>query len=182
MKKIRNYHIVGASFVMLAGTLLHYVYDLSGGCSAAALIAAVNESTWEHLKLLFVPAVIFAVIEYFAYGRRNDGFLAAKAISIFAGLASIVTLFYTYTGIAGKNLAPVDVSLFFIAAIIVYALSYKIIEAEKFTSKKARSLAGCVLAIMLIMFALFTAFPPHIGLFEDPLTGGYGIVDLPTIR
>ena len=41
------------------GTLLHFVYEWSGGSPWAAAVSAVNESTWEHMKILYTA--IFAV-------------------------------------------------------------------------------------------------------------------------
>ena len=56
MKKIRSYYIIGYLFTAAAGTLFHFVYDWTGQGAVAALFFPVNESTWEHMKLVFFPA------------------------------------------------------------------------------------------------------------------------------
>ena len=41
--------------VAILGSLNHFLYDWTGGSSLAALFCPINESPWEHLKLLFFP-------------------------------------------------------------------------------------------------------------------------------
>ena len=64
-KKIKILEICGFIFTTSLGTLLHFMYEWSGKNSLVALFSNVNESTWEHLKLLFYPAFIFAIIQSF---------------------------------------------------------------------------------------------------------------------
>ena len=52
-KKIRDYQIFSVIFVFILGTLLHFTYKLSGENGVVAIFSTVNESTWEHLKLLY---------------------------------------------------------------------------------------------------------------------------------
>jgi hypothetical protein len=96
--KLKRWHIVGAIVTLVLGTLLHFTFDWSGGNLFVGLFSAVNESVWEHLKLLAVPILLFAIIEYFAYGRAYDNFIPAKLLSVLAGMLTIVVFFYTYTG------------------------------------------------------------------------------------
>lgn len=58
-KRLFYWELAGALFTAALGTLLHFVYDWSGGWGAAAAFSAVNESTWEHMKLLFSPCSCF---------------------------------------------------------------------------------------------------------------------------
>ena len=62
-KKITYWQTVCFLFLSVMGTLLHFLFDWSGGSWAAALIAPVNESVWEHLKLLVFPMVAFALAQ-----------------------------------------------------------------------------------------------------------------------
>ena len=78
---VLTWQFFGAAFTLIAGTLLHFVYGWSDRSLAMAPFAAVNESVWEHLKLLAVPMLLFAVVEYFCYGRALPGFLPARTAS-----------------------------------------------------------------------------------------------------
>ena len=55
--------IIGVIFVSAAGTLLHFVYSWTGNNSIIGLFAPVNESTWEHMKLLYFPMLLFCAAE-----------------------------------------------------------------------------------------------------------------------
>ena len=92
---------IGLLWTLAAGNLLHFVYQWTGENTVAGLFAAVNESTWEHMKLLAVPWVLFSLVEYIAL--RTDGVAAPRAAGLLAGLAAIPTLFYTYKGIVGQG-------------------------------------------------------------------------------
>ena len=52
---------IGFIAVSIAGTLMHFIYEWSGNNKIVALFAPVNESPWEHLKLLFFPFVIYGI-------------------------------------------------------------------------------------------------------------------------
>lgn len=169
MNRIRNLHIIGFFFTVLAGTLLHFIYQWFGG-NIAAIFGAVNESTWEHLKLLFWPMTAFAVLEYFLYGREIDGFVPIKVASVLLGMLAIVALFYTYTGILGFHVGVIDIAIFVIAVYLSYCFSFKQIQEPKkfWTRPLVRAASFILLLALVICFVLFTFRPPHIGLFTVP--------------
>lgn len=175
MKNVRLWNIAGAAFALVAGTLLHFVYEWFGG-NVWAVIGAVNESTWEHLKLLFFPVVFWWIIEYFAWGRGERGFFSIRALALLAGMLWIVAGFYTYSGIIGKNYAVVDISLFVLAVLLTFYLVNRYQEGAPFLPVSSDLAAVAVLALFAAGFVFFTFSPPHIGIFLDPVTGGYGIV------
>ena len=59
----KKLEIIGFFFVSIVGTLLHFAYEASGSNFIAGIFAPVNESTFEHLKLLFYPFIIYGIIE-----------------------------------------------------------------------------------------------------------------------
>ena len=61
-KKLLLYLITGIIFTFLAGTLLHFAYEWSGTNFWVGLFAPVSESTWEHMKLLFFPMLIYSMV------------------------------------------------------------------------------------------------------------------------
>jgi hypothetical protein len=174
-KKLRKWEITGALATIIFGTILHFVYGWSGGNTAVGIFGAVNESTWEHLKLLFWPALVFSIVEYFAAGKAYKNFLPSKAFSVLVGLVFIVVFFYTYKGIIGKDILFMDILDFALGALISYFLSCRIITSGRLQSRGAAA-AGIILLIALIVcFIIFTFIPPHIALFQDPLTLKYSI-------
>ena len=62
-KRLLLWEAAGFLIAAAGGTLLHFLYEWSGEQLLAAVISAVNESTWEHMKLLFVPVFLFSVVQ-----------------------------------------------------------------------------------------------------------------------
>lgn len=169
--KTKCWHIWGAIVTTGLGILLHYIYDWSGGAFAAALFSAVNESTWEHLKLLAFPFLLFAALEYFCYGKELSNFTPAKFLGVLAGMFTITAAFYTYTGILGNHFLIADIATFLIGVVTAYLVSYRTLSSGRFSSRAARCLSGLGIAALVLLFFLFTFRPPAIGLFLDPANG-----------
>ena len=112
-RELRRWEIVGFIATGLFGTLLHFVYEWTGGNRVIAVFSAVNESTWEHMKLLFIPFLVFTVVEFIVFSEAFRNFFAVKAASILLGLVSIPALFYTLTGMFGKLPDWVNITIFF---------------------------------------------------------------------
>ena len=172
IKKIRNYQVFSIIFTFILGSLLHFTYKLSGGNPIVAIFSSINESVWEHLKLLFFPMVLAMIIGYFYIGKNVPNLLCSKTIGIIISMIFMVIFFYTYTGILGKNIPIIDIASFFIATIVGEFLSYVLI-VNNFKSSDLISII--TLIIIFICFIFFTYFTPNIGIFKDPLTGKYGI-------
>lgn len=176
MKNIRIMMIVAAAVVSALGTMLHFAYENLGGIFWA-VIGAVNESTWEHLKLIFWPSFVVGIIEYIVYGRGYKGFISVKVISIFIGMAAIVVLFYTYTGVLGFNIAAVDIGIFFISVLLSYVFMYwSLIKSknERFSTFCDICFAEATIAVALL-FIIFTFNAPSIAVFRDPTDGSIGL-------
>lgn len=176
MNKLIAWSVIGVILSSASGTLLHFVYDWFGG-RIWSVLGAVNESTWEHLKLIFWPLLIFGAGEYLIYGRKICGFICAKTKSILIGMFIIVAGFYTYTGVWGKNTLILDIGLFFAAVVSSYVFMYRFVNKEnrKCTSSFYSVCCIALLAAIALLFIIFTYDTPRIALFQDPVTKLYGI-------
>ena len=173
-KNLLVWQVGGLTFTAVLGTLLHFLYEWTG-LKGLAVISAVNESTWEHMKLVFLPSFIFAIIQSFLRGEDYKSFWVVKAIGILIGTVSIPVLFYTLGGSFGKLSAITNIAIFFLSVGIEY-----FVELYLFNKINCKPYLKWVsLGVLLILFILFIVFsfnPPKIPLFLDPLTNGYGIV------
>ena len=174
IKKIRNYQIFSIILISILGTVCHFTYQLSGENKIVALFSSVNESVWEHMKLLFFPMLLSTVIGFFYFGKSTPNFMCSKTIGIIVSLLFMVTFFFTYTGVLGKNISIIDIVSFFVSIILGEFVSYLLI-VNKF--KCNRIIAMIVLIVLFICFTVFTYFTPNIGIFRDPVTGKYGIIN-----
>ena len=172
-RSVGLWSLVGFAVTALGGTLLHYLYEWTGDALWVAPFSGVNESTWEHMKLLFWPTFIFAVVQSFFF-RDFEEFWCVKLRGISLGLGLIPVIFYTYNGVIGKSPDWINVAIFFVSAAVAY-----LYETLKFLGggipSKRPKLAFALLCFMGLLFVLFTFKTPTIGIFRDPLTGGYGI-------
>ena len=121
----RVFLLSGILFTISAGTALHFLFDWSGRLILAALIAPVNESVWEHLKLLFFPFLLFSALEALIR-RPGPAFYAAGTCGILAGLASIPVLFYTFTGVTGIHALWADILIFLISVVLTFFLRFSL--------------------------------------------------------
>ena len=163
----------GFSFVALMGTVLHFLFDWTNESLLVAPFSGVNESTWEHMKLLFFPCFIFALIQR-AFFKENKNFWCVKLRGIFQGLILIPVLFYTYNGAFGKSPDWLNILIFFICEAFVFSFEYK--NFKKNDLKFALPRLSLALLIFLgALFVVFTFLPPSLPLFRSPNGGTYGI-------
>ena len=164
---------IGFGVAAAGGTLLHFLYDWLGKAAWIAPFSGVNESTWEHMKLLFWPTFIFAIAQSFFFRDRED-FWCVKLRGILFGLALIPIIFYTYNGVIGKSPGWLNIALFFISAAAAYIYETRLFNSEKVRCRSPK-IAFALLCIIGILFAVFTFRTPELGIFLDPITGTYGI-------
>lgn len=179
--KLLFWEIGGFVFIGLVGAALHFTYEFSNYSSnVVAYFSAVNESTWEHLKMVFFPGLIFALIEYTYVREQANNYLIAKTASLFVMPMVIVVGWYIYAPAVGHYIFAVDLSLFYLAVIVGQFVSYKLLTGPTL-EKKYNNYAIGTFIILFAAFSLFTFFPPNIFLFEHldlKNTGQFGILPL----
>jgi len=165
-KKIFKFQIFSIIFTSILGTLIHFTYEWSNNNQFVGLFSAINESTWEHLKLIYFPMLITTIIGYFYLGKEVPNFLCAKSIGIVLSMLFTVIFFYTYSGILGKNIDFINILTFYIAVFIGEYIASKIMLSNFECNDK---IALFILIILLLCFIIFTFHPPKIGLFKEPI-------------
>ena len=166
-KKIFWWEIIGFTVSGVLGVLFHFLYSLSGKALWAAPLGSVNESTWEHMKLLFWAMFLFAIIQSFFFKDRED-FWCVKVKSILIGLGLIPLIFYLYNGIIGKSPDWINIAIFFVSLGVSYIYEAKRLNGEEkeCASPQAAFFLLCIIAGLFIIFS-FNA--PNINIFADPL-------------
>ena len=172
-RSIRLWQLFGFGVTALGGTLLHFLYDWLGEAVRVAPFSGVNESTWEHMKLLFWPMFLYAVVQSFFFKDRED-YWCVKLRGILVGLVLIPVLFYTYNGAVGRSPDWLNITIFFLSAAAAYLYETRLYERGMVTCKRPW-LSAAVLCLIGVLFVVFTFVTPEIGVFRDPLTGAYGI-------
>lgn len=163
----------GFALTTLGGTLLHFLYDWTGGSILVAPFSGVNESTWEHMKLLFWPLFLFALIQRLFF-KDQKHYWCVKLAEILLGLLLIPVLFYTYNGVFGKSPDWINIAIFYISAAAAFLLEWWLFKRNRLHCMHPQ-LAFAAIFLIGVLFVVFTFAPPQMPLFQDPLTGSYGL-------
>ncbi len=172
-RRLVHWQFAGFFITSLCGSLLHFLYEWTDQSIFIGLFSAVNESTWEHMKLLFFPLFIFALVQKHFF-KEYENFWWIKLSGIVTGLILIPVLFYTCNGVFGKTPDWVNIASFFVAAAITFILETSLFKKEISFCKKTW-IPFFLICLIGILFVVFTFVTPKIPLFQDPLTGSYGI-------
>ena len=163
----------GFAAVAFGSTILHFLYDWTGGSILVAPFSGVNESTWEHMKLLFWPLFLYALVQWLFF-KDQESYWCVKLVEILLGLVLIPVLFYTYNGVFGKSPDWINIAIFYITALLVFLFEWRAFKKDRLQCRHSR-LAFVVICLIGVLFVVFTFATPQIPLFQDPLTGTYGV-------
>lgn len=175
-KRLLFWTLAGFAWTAAAGTLLHFAYEQSDGQVLAAVISAVNESTWEHMKLLFVPMFLFSMVQMGFLGKFYPNLLAVRAVSVSAGLVLVPVLFYTASGVLGRELPwGIHAVGFYLSALAAFWLDCRLLRQGRFDAPWQQVAGLAALWVLAFAFVWCAFRPPQLGLWQDPVTGGFGI-------
>ena len=164
---------IGMLFVAIFGTLLHFTYEWSGHNKIVAIFSAVNESTWEHIKICMTPTIIWSLYDWYISGG-NENFFIGKAMSILTIIIMIPTLFYAYTFFTKKAILWVDVICFYITVICSTLVFHHFINMDILPSFYTY-LSYILLFLEIGAYLVFTFHPLKNFIFEDPISHKYGL-------
>ena len=174
-RRWRKWELTGLFVTLIFGNLLHFVYNWSGKDRIVAAFAATNESTWEHMKLLVIPWVVWSLVETIALRDSRQPVLLARALGLLAGVVFIPAVYYTYTGATGSDSMIVDVLLFQAAVLLGVWVSWRIL-AKGICIGPVWSAVGLLLLLGIWALAVWWTYdPPQLPLFTDPVTGQTGL-------
>lgn len=172
-RNLSLWQFAGFALTTLGGSLLHFLYDWTNESVLIAPFSAVNESTWEHMKLLFFPMLVFALIQS-RFFKEYENFWCVKLAGIVTGLVLIPILFYTYNGVFGKSPDWVNIAIFFVSVALSFLLEMYMFKNGSLRCKRPW-LSFSVICLIGILFVVFTFATPKIPIFQDPITQIYGI-------
>lgn len=171
--KVKNLKIIGTIIALILPFPLHFLYDLIPNF-VTSIFLPVNESIWEHMKILFGSIMISSVIQKIIVIIKKEKINNICFSNFIAAISSIpifLILFLPVYYIIGENMI-ITIIIMFISIIISEVISYKIINKNDF---KLENKTIIFVVITYIIFGLLTYYPIKIDLFKDPQTNTYGI-------
>lgn len=158
--------------ISILGTFFHFLYDISKHNKVVGLFAAVNESTWEHIKIALTPTILWSIYDGYIYGR-NPNYFTAKLSSLLILITFIPTIFYLYKYFTNKPIIIVDILIFYIAIILSQFSFYNIIKLQ--TLGFATNYLSCIsIFIVFGFYMVLTLLPIKSFIFKDPITNKFG--------
>ena len=164
MNRLKLYTIIGIFFTFITGTISHFIYEWSHNNFILGFLFPINESTWEHMKLCFFPMLLYSFYMNRKLEREYPCITSALLCGILLGTCLIPVIFYTYSGVLGHNLLPLDIATFALSVLAGFKAAYSLSLSCRANSHRA--ILKLFVFMLTIGFFLFTYHPPDIGLFH----------------
>ena len=153
-------------WIFFIASLLHFGYSATG-FFPLSFISNVNESVWEHTKIVFFAALLFNIYLYFRLHKGNSCFIAGLAPSTFSILLSIPLMFYGYTGLLGFDAFIPDLLIAYLSALLCQAiLNHFALDGRD--CRKYQTLSLLFIVLLIFTFFLFTWYPLKLPMFITP--------------
>ena len=167
-----NLTIISIIIISIIGTLSHFLYDISNHNKIIGLFTAVNESTWEHIKIALTPTLLWSVVDGYIYGINQNYFLS-KFVSLIIIILLMPLLFYGYQFIFKKHNTLFNILSFYIVIICSQLSFYYLINTNSINF--LYSYLSCI-GIFIIFggYMIHTLLPAKNFIFKDPITNKYG--------
>ncbi len=164
---MKRFFFLGIPIIFIIGSLFHFIYELTGNLFIVGLLTPVNESVFEHMKLAFLPTVLYFA-GYCAFAEKKpdrNKFTFAAVISQITNALLMPLIFYGYTQAFGVECILADILIY-----LVSTASGQLLAAHFYKYGKAPDyrIGIAVTAALVILFAYWTAYPPNLPLFGDP--------------
>ena len=163
---------LGVIVISAIGTIAHFLYDWSHHNRIIGLFAAVNESTWEHIKIALTPTFLWSLYDGALYGL-NPNYFVAKLASLIVIALFIPLVFYSYQRITKKPVLVIDILTFYTAILLSQLVFYTIIGLDP-VWPILHYIATLGTFVFFGAYMTLTLEPLKNLIFKDPITGKYG--------
>ena len=174
MNKLIKIKIIATIGIFIISFLSHFMYTIFPN-TITSILFPVNESIFEHMKIIFTSTIIYSIIDYILLKKENistDNFWIQLLLTSFLGIIIYLILYLPIRYTIGEYL-PISILLLFITYAIMQIVSYYLLTKEKIPYPN--KLTILLIIIIYIIFAILTYNPPHNDLFLDTSTSTYGI-------
>ena len=155
LKKTKIIAIV-AIFILMS--MFHFAYDLFPN-TLFAIIFPVNESIFEHLKLIFTTFIIYEIIDYFLLKRFNlprNNFVTNILISAISCIGIFLLIWLPLYYKVGENMI---ITFLFLVIAIMFSqiISYYILKSKN--NQLLNYISIVIIILISTLFAYFTYYP-----------------------
>lgn len=170
LKKIK---IINVFIFFALSFLWHFLYDWFPSFITSVFFP-VNESIWEHMKIIFGVIIFGSCISAFLMNKfkvKYNNFYVEIITKAIIGVIFYLLIFIPLYKLLGENMF-ISITLMVITYMLVEFIGYKILSLEDLNIK---ILPVILIVLSYILFALLTYYPRHNFLFFDETNLSYGI-------
>lgn len=171
MKKVK---IINVIFLFALSFLWHFVYDIFPN-NLTAIFFPVNESIWEHMKIIYSVLIIGTFLEMYLFKKDKipyNNIYIEMAVKALGGVLFYLAIFVPIYLWIGENMI-IAISLMLITYIFMEWIGSKILKSDELNIK---ILPIVIIILGFVLFGLLTFYPRHNFLFFDEVKLGYGIL------
>ncbi|MBS5806225.1 MAG: hypothetical protein KIC90_03515 [Firmicutes bacterium] len=171
LKKIK---IINVVFLFLLSFLWHFMYNWFPN-NIFALVFPVNESIWEHMKIIYYCLLLGSVLKFYLCKKNNikiNNFYIEAMVKSLLGVIFYLIIFIPLYLWLGESMI-ISIGLMLVTYIFMEFIGYKILTSEELN---INILPVIIIALGCIMFVILTFYPLHNFLFFDEVKFGYGIL------
>lgn len=172
MKKIK---IIGVIVIFAFTVLYHFLYELLPN-PVFAIFFPVNESIWEHMKLLYSGLLSWGIIEYFILKKKQipyKNYVSTLFITMITSIIIYLIMYLPLYNAFGENMI-ISITLLIIVIIIEQILSYYLLNYSK-ENKTLNKVSILLIVLGYVTLTSLTYNPPRNYIFYDTVENKYGI-------
>ncbi len=161
-------------FIFLIGFIIHNLYEWCPNI-VTLILSPVNESVFEHMKMIYTSYIIWIIIKYFIlkkYNIKENNFLLKELLTFLFNITLFLTIYWPIYSKFGENML-VTLTIYLISIIISQILNYFI------EFKKDSNVLNIISLIVIFLIYAFTTYltynPPICKFFLDPTNNSYGL-------
>lgn len=169
-----GYFLFSVPILFVVGSLFHFVYKWSKNNKLVGVFVPVNESIFEHSKLLLFPLTIFYLFSYIFIrdSVEVNSYFFALLISVVSSIIVMVSFYYTYKEIIGNSYLWLDIFDLFLSLFVGQSIANHVYVYfrgwEWYVSL-------FVIVSIFVLYAYLTFKPFKTPFFKDEKSKTYGI-------
>lgn len=166
--------IIAIIGIFVLSFLFHFIYEWIPN-TLTSIFFPVNESIWEHMKLIFTSVTIYGIIDYIILNKskiKYNNFF----VSLFVSSITIIPIFLIMYLPLYYKIGPkmyLNISIMFISIVISQIISYYILKTKN--CNKLNVISIIFIMLSYITFSYLTYNPIKCELFFDTMDEKYGI-------
>ena len=175
MENDKRLYVISCIFFTILGGLLHFAFDFFNNSEFIGLFTPVNESVWEHFKLVLVPLTLFAIVILILKKDILNNIMFATSFSIILANIFIYVIFTLYGALGFPESVISSITIYTLGMALGFLLIHIFSHSTNFANT---NIIGTILIFLIyITFITLTFYPPHLEIFRDKITNTYGILE-----